>query len=144
MRWTALALVLVVALAACDTTPPELPPREQTVWRGFRFAPDDTIAVGDTVTVTAVIRDSLDARFEYCWTPPFGRERAIPEPPQPGNFYCPGRTVQFIAPETLGEGVAINSFRFNVTTDNGVYIAQDGARLTRVSNGDFIYVQAAP
>ena len=54
MRSIAFALTFVVALAACDSTPPERPPEEQTRWLGFRFAHNDTEAIGDTETVESV------------------------------------------------------------------------------------------
>lgn len=35
---------------------------------GFNYMPNDTVSVGDTLTIEAIIADSLDIKKQYSWT----------------------------------------------------------------------------
>ena len=59
-----------------------------------RQAPNDTIRLGETVTFTAVFRDSLNPKWLYSWTlnvdgavPVGGRERSIRWTPSTSGSY---------------------------------------------------------
>ena len=95
----ALPLAAALALAACDvslgpppSTPPDPPAPLQTRVERVELSPD-TVAVGDTVLIHVVIRDSLDTSFRYIWGMP--RKSMIPV-----DGRLDGPRVRVVAPRT--------------------------------------------
>ena len=121
-RLLALPLAGLLALAACDlaaldSPPPAPPPPVQTYVLGVRLHPD-TVAVGDTLLIHAVIRDSLDARFRFNWsglTNPYSEWRYLPVDGQRD-----GPRVRFIVPDIGGEPGEVVGMTSGVRVDNEV------------------------
>ncbi len=90
-----LLLVLCLALTGCwpDTGPDYYELADPPDLR-VRQSPNDTIRIGETVTFTAVFRDSLNPKWLYSWTlnvdgqpQVFGKERSIRwAPSSPGSY----------------------------------------------------------
>ena len=94
-RRAALLTLAAVALTGCwpDTGPDYYELADPPDLR-VRQSPNDTIRVGETVTFTAVFRDSLNPKWLYSWTlnlggrpQVFGKERSIQWTPSiPGEY----------------------------------------------------------
>ena len=146
------ALLAVAVLPACDLLDPDEPyvpppdPLDQTAFLGFRFAPNDTVLAGDTVLVTAVIADSLDERFTYCWGGGTGPRFEYFDPaPVPGERYCPGRTLRYVTPTEVPDvGIGYVNYGVRVTIDNGERERADGVPLEPVRRSESFYVTEDP
>ena len=89
------ALLALTSLTGCwpDTGPDYVGLADPPDLR-VRQSPNDTIRVGETVTFTAVFRDSLNPKWLYSWTlnvdgqpQVFGKERSIRWAPlTPGSY----------------------------------------------------------
>ena len=106
----------LILLNGCDAfgtrgTPPDPPPAPQTEILDIRLDPD-TVVVGDTVLIHAVIRDSLDSRFVYDWR--LNEDRVVPV-----NGTTMGPKIRYVAPRTsdvTGEVIDVSG---GVEIDNG-------------------------
>lgn len=107
------ALILFNGCDAYGTrgTPPDPPPEPQTEILEIRLDPD-TVAVGDTVLIHAVIRDSLDSRFVYDWR--LNEARIVPV-----NGITTGPKIRYIAPRTSDVAGEVIDVSGGVEIDNG-------------------------
>jgi len=107
---------LLLAATGCDAappfgTPPDPPPPPQTEILEIRLDPD-TVAVGDTVLIHAVIRDSLDSRFVYEWG--LNEDRVVPV-----NGTTMGPRIRFVAPQSSDTPGVVDPIGAYVEVDNG-------------------------
>ena len=77
------SFLIVVALVSLSCgldfrTGPEDPPEEVTKFIEFRFVPSDTVQAGESVTVYAIIEDSLKESIRFRWVT-FGEEQITAE-----------------------------------------------------------------
>lgn len=115
-RVSLLALLLLAAtLTGCDGppfgTPPDPEPPPQTEILEIRLDPD-TVAVGDTVLIHVVIRDSLDTRFVYEWG--LDEDRVVPV-----DGTTMGPKIRYIAPRSSDVSGEVDPIRRSVEIDNG-------------------------
>ena len=112
----ALPLAAGLALTACDvgvTTPPPAPP-SPTQTRVVRLTLDpDTVVVGDTTLIHAVIEDSLDTSFRYEWGI---RENLL----LPVGGRLDGPRIRFVAPRTSQDSGRVVPAISSVRTTNDV------------------------
>lgn len=64
-------LILLPSFIGCDInigggSEPELEPATEIL--GFSFSPSDTVAVGDSLTITCLVKDSLDNDLRFIWS----------------------------------------------------------------------------
>lgn len=68
------AIILIGLIQACTYGTPDPEPVPQTEILEIRLTPD-TVAVGDTVLIHCLIKDSLDTRFNFFWN--LDKERTV-------------------------------------------------------------------
>ena len=102
---------LLLVLSGCGDlfgSPPDPPQELQTEILEIRLMPD-TVAVGDTLLIHAIISDSLDSRFKYFW----GLGDLIPV-----NGTTVGPKIRFIAPRTSDVAGEVSPVTSSVRVDN--------------------------
>ena len=104
-----LILGLVMANQECGSPDPDPVFDYQTEFVDIIVTPD-TVAVGDTVLVHAIIEDSLDTRFEFNWD--FNN-------PIPVNGSIQGSMIRWKAEPIAGESGDTVKVSFSVKADNG-------------------------
>ncbi|MEO1021765.1 MAG: hypothetical protein AAFW89_04425 [Bacteroidota bacterium] len=102
-------LFLIATAGTCEGPDPDIEFNPQTEILEVRQVPD-TVAVGDTVTLTCMIRDSLDTRFKFNW----GFANPIPV-----NGKIDSSVVQWKAIRTSADTSAVVIYRKTVYADNG-------------------------
>jgi|SRR5690554_944276 len=120
----AIFILFLSSINDCSLGTPDPPPIPQTEILSIVLMPD-TVAVGDTVLIHGIIKDSLDSRFKYYWGFP-DKEKI----PVDGTIYGP--KIKWKAESTseiLGEVVATStSLRVDNGSEDSVY-AYKGFRI---------------
>ncbi len=104
-----LILGLVMANQECGSPDPDPVFDYQTEFVDIIVTPD-TVAVGDTVLVRAIIKDSLDNSFVYTWS--FGD-------PIPVNGSVKSSKIKWKAQRYSNDAGVVREVEFGVEADNG-------------------------
>lgn len=120
-----LVLGLIMANQECEGPDPEPVFDYQTEFVDIIVTPD-TVAVGDTVLIHAIIKDSLDTKFTFNWT----MQKLIPVNGKIDGSMIKWKAIRF----TNNEGEVVR-YRRAVEADNG-----DNSKDTPVRRFD-IYIK---